>query len=245
MRTRFKEHVVPRLPQHGIELLGVLEAPTEDGRLTYLTAQDGRRSYEAWAAFGADASGAASSQPRSTARCWRIRLFGARPLRSAAQPSVSSGRTSTASGGKHETRSIRIYQATSVAEVCAMLAAADEDARVISGGQTHPNARDAYRASRTFDHIYRLQARADPRGRRYAGDQGDDVKFWSNAVQRCATFVRCWRKRCRGSVILRRAIGYRGWIRGPRIPLLKFRCCCHTRCRDKITNPDGVDYSCR
>jgi hypothetical protein len=56
MRTRFKEHVVPRLPQHGIELLGVLEAPTEDGRLTYLTrfkTEDDRT--KAWAAFGADA----------------------------------------------------------------------------------------------------------------------------------------------------------------------------------------------
>jgi hypothetical protein len=56
MRARFKEHVVPRLPQHGIELLGVFEAPTEDGRLTYLTrfhTEDDRT--KAWAAFGADA----------------------------------------------------------------------------------------------------------------------------------------------------------------------------------------------
>lgn len=55
MRLRFKEHVVPRLPQHGIELLGVFEAPTEDGRLTYLTrfkSEDDRT--KAWAAFGAD-----------------------------------------------------------------------------------------------------------------------------------------------------------------------------------------------
>ncbi|MBR0869424.1 NIPSNAP family protein [Bradyrhizobium tropiciagri] len=55
MRTRFKEHVVPRLPQHGIELIGVFEAPAEDGRLTYLTrfkSEDDRT--KAWAAFGAD-----------------------------------------------------------------------------------------------------------------------------------------------------------------------------------------------
>lgn len=55
MRTRFKEHVVPRLPNHGIELLGVFEAPEEDGRLTYVTrfkSEDDRA--KAWAAFGAD-----------------------------------------------------------------------------------------------------------------------------------------------------------------------------------------------
>lgn len=56
MRTRFKQHVVPRLPGHGIELLGVFEAPAEDGRLTYLTrfkSEEDRT--KAWAAFGADA----------------------------------------------------------------------------------------------------------------------------------------------------------------------------------------------
>ncbi|WP_031335798.1 NIPSNAP family protein [Rhodopseudomonas sp. B29] len=55
MRARFKQHVVPRLPRHGIELLGVFEAPAEDGRLTYLTrfkSEDDRT--KAWAAFGAD-----------------------------------------------------------------------------------------------------------------------------------------------------------------------------------------------
>ena len=55
MRARFKEHVVPRLPQHGIELIGVFEAPAEDGRLTYLTrfrSEEDRT--KAWAAFGAD-----------------------------------------------------------------------------------------------------------------------------------------------------------------------------------------------
>ena len=56
MRARFKEHVVPRLPQHGIELIGVFEAPAEDGRLTYLTrftSEEDRT--KGWAAFGADA----------------------------------------------------------------------------------------------------------------------------------------------------------------------------------------------
>lgn len=56
MRVRFKEHVVPRLPQHGIELIGVFEAPAEDGRLTYLTrfkSEEDRT--KGWAAFGADA----------------------------------------------------------------------------------------------------------------------------------------------------------------------------------------------
>jgi hypothetical protein len=55
MRARFKEHVVPRLPRHGIELLGVFEALADDGRLTYLTrfnSEDDRT--KAWAAFGAD-----------------------------------------------------------------------------------------------------------------------------------------------------------------------------------------------
>jgi hypothetical protein len=55
MKARFKSQVVPRLPNHGIELLGVFEAPAEDGRLTYLTrfkSEDDRA--RAWAAFGAD-----------------------------------------------------------------------------------------------------------------------------------------------------------------------------------------------
>jgi hypothetical protein len=55
MRDRFKAEVVPRLPRHGIELLGVFEAPQEDGRLTYLTrfkSEEDR--VKAWAAFGAD-----------------------------------------------------------------------------------------------------------------------------------------------------------------------------------------------
>jgi heme-degrading monooxygenase HmoA len=55
MRARFKKEVVPRLPGHGIELLGVFEATAEDGRLTYLTrfkSEDDRT--KAWAAFGSD-----------------------------------------------------------------------------------------------------------------------------------------------------------------------------------------------
>ena len=87
--------------------------------------------------------------------------------------------------------------------------AADEDARVISGGQTliPMLAMRIARPTRLID-IYRLPESS--------GIGVDDdmlaigattVKFWSSAVQRCATFVRCWRKRCRGSVILRRAIG--------------------------------------
>ncbi|WP_029003807.1 NIPSNAP family protein [Azorhizobium doebereinerae] len=55
MRQRFIAEVVPRLPGHGIELLGVFTAPEEDGRLTYLTrfsSEDARK--QAWASFGAD-----------------------------------------------------------------------------------------------------------------------------------------------------------------------------------------------
>jgi hypothetical protein len=55
MRIRFKQHVVPRMPGLGIELLGVFEAPTDDGRLTYVTrfkSEEDRT--KAWAAFGAD-----------------------------------------------------------------------------------------------------------------------------------------------------------------------------------------------
>lgn len=55
MRARFKEHVVPRMPRHGIELVGVFEAPVDDGRITYLTrfkSEEDRT--KAWAAFGGD-----------------------------------------------------------------------------------------------------------------------------------------------------------------------------------------------
>ena len=55
MHDRFKTEVMPRLPGHGIELLGVFEAPQDSGRLTYITrfrSEEDRVS--AWAAFGAD-----------------------------------------------------------------------------------------------------------------------------------------------------------------------------------------------
>jgi hypothetical protein len=55
MKARFKNEVVKRFPDHGIELLGVFESKTETSRLTYLTrfkSEDDRT--KAWAAFGAD-----------------------------------------------------------------------------------------------------------------------------------------------------------------------------------------------
>lgn len=56
MRRRFLTEVVPRLPHHGIELVGVFTAPEEDGRLTYITrfADEAART-AGWASFGADA----------------------------------------------------------------------------------------------------------------------------------------------------------------------------------------------
>lgn len=57
MRRRFHEHAAAKyFPRHGIELVGVFTAPTEDGRLTYMTRftdEDARK--KAWAGFGADA----------------------------------------------------------------------------------------------------------------------------------------------------------------------------------------------
>jgi hypothetical protein len=55
MRARFKSEVIPRLPAHGIELVGAFTAPAEDGKLTYLTrfASEEART-KAWASFGAD-----------------------------------------------------------------------------------------------------------------------------------------------------------------------------------------------
>ncbi len=55
MKARFKNEVVKRFPNHGIELLGVFETPSDAARLTYLTrfkSEDDRS--KAWAAFGAD-----------------------------------------------------------------------------------------------------------------------------------------------------------------------------------------------
>lgn len=55
MRQRFLKDVVPRLPKHGIELVGVFTAPQEDGKMTYITRfPDENSRVEGWAAFGAD-----------------------------------------------------------------------------------------------------------------------------------------------------------------------------------------------
>lgn len=55
MRERFLTHVAPRMPGHGIELLGVFTAPEEDGRLTYMTRfADEAARVEAWASFSRD-----------------------------------------------------------------------------------------------------------------------------------------------------------------------------------------------
>lgn len=55
MKARFKNEVVKRFPNHGIELLGVFESASDATLLTYLTRfkSEGDRS-TAWAAFGAD-----------------------------------------------------------------------------------------------------------------------------------------------------------------------------------------------
>jgi NIPSNAP len=55
MKTRFKNEVVKRFPDHGIELLGVFDSPADPSRLTYLTRfkSDDER-IKAWASFGAD-----------------------------------------------------------------------------------------------------------------------------------------------------------------------------------------------
>lgn len=55
MRQRFLTEVVPRLPKHGIELVGVFTAPEEDGRLTYITRFSDEAARSAgWASFGTD-----------------------------------------------------------------------------------------------------------------------------------------------------------------------------------------------
>jgi len=55
MKARFKNEVVKRFPNHGIELLGVFESQSDTSRLTYLTRfkSEADRA-KAWAAFGAD-----------------------------------------------------------------------------------------------------------------------------------------------------------------------------------------------
>ncbi|MBR1256352.1 NIPSNAP family protein [Bradyrhizobium sp. AUGA SZCCT0240] len=56
LRDRFISTVASKFfPRHGIELLGAFVAPTEDGRLTYMTrfeSEEARK--KAWEAFGAD-----------------------------------------------------------------------------------------------------------------------------------------------------------------------------------------------
>ncbi len=55
MRQRFLKEVVPRLPRHGIELVGVFTAPQEDGKLTYITRfKDEKARTDGWASFGND-----------------------------------------------------------------------------------------------------------------------------------------------------------------------------------------------
>lgn len=55
MRKRFVNEVVPRLPNHGIELLGVFEDLENDSRLIYMTRFESEENrVNAWAAFGAD-----------------------------------------------------------------------------------------------------------------------------------------------------------------------------------------------
>jgi L-rhamnose mutarotase len=54
VRKRFEDEVVPRLPKHGIELLGVFIA-AEEKKLTYLTRyKDENARKAAWASFTAD-----------------------------------------------------------------------------------------------------------------------------------------------------------------------------------------------
>jgi hypothetical protein len=55
MRSRFKNEVIPRMPRHGIELVGAFVSPVEDGKLTYLTRFDSEEARQkSWASFGAD-----------------------------------------------------------------------------------------------------------------------------------------------------------------------------------------------
>jgi hypothetical protein len=55
MRKRFKKEVIPRLPRHGIELVGAFISPIEDDKLTYVTRfADEEARKKGWASFGAD-----------------------------------------------------------------------------------------------------------------------------------------------------------------------------------------------
>jgi hypothetical protein len=56
LRARFLNEVAPRLSQHGIELVGVFDAPIPDGKLTYITRFTSEEARVAgWASFSADA----------------------------------------------------------------------------------------------------------------------------------------------------------------------------------------------
>ncbi len=129
MRKRFKDVVAVKFfPRHGIELVGAFVAPEEDGRLTYITrfaSEEARKA--AWAAFGVDSEWAAAKKASETdgpllknqtvngvVACFRRPLAGLKIMKPAPFDYVRPG---------------------SVAEACELLAA-DEDARVIAGGQT-------------------------------------------------------------------------------------------------------------
>jgi hypothetical protein len=55
LRSRFLAEVAPRLPRHGIELVGVFDAAEPDGKLTYITRfPDEEARAAGWASFSAD-----------------------------------------------------------------------------------------------------------------------------------------------------------------------------------------------
>ncbi len=130
MRRRFREHAAAKFfPAHGIELVGVFTAPVEDGRLTYMTRfadEDARK--KAWAGFGADAGLARGESgqrnPGSTDQ---------EPDRLGTV--AGDGRFAARLAARMKPAPFEYVRPESLAEACALLAA-DEDARVIAGGQT-------------------------------------------------------------------------------------------------------------
>jgi hypothetical protein len=56
LRHRFKSEVIPRMPRHGIELIGAFTTTSsDDGKLTYMTRfADEEARQRAWTSFGAD-----------------------------------------------------------------------------------------------------------------------------------------------------------------------------------------------
>ena len=55
MRDRFITEVIPRLPKHGIEVVGVFTSETDPGKMTYITRSANEEARASgWAAFGAD-----------------------------------------------------------------------------------------------------------------------------------------------------------------------------------------------